>query len=279
MWDCTTTGFMNGNIPDQTEKNMSRLKQTKNFIEYDLKNNFIIEPQARYNDLKERILDVINLYNPKVLLKAGIGHGDLLLDIVNKHNMYCVVVEPSFSAIKDFMKMNETNSDIEKIKFINGDFHDFPVDYYAADLLICVDYLDFFDSGKCINEFKRAIQFDGIFLIATIVLNSNDIEGVYDDFTKMIFPLHNDYYIAEDLTTFLELKEFKIIKNMNLKYKNNLLEKINYFKDAGFNSADDPLAYIKAHKEDFVNFLNMNENYEISEPYYVGLYTRIKPEK
>jgi ubiquinone/menaquinone biosynthesis C-methylase UbiE len=266
---------------------MNRLKQTQNFIDYDLKNNFYIEPKTRYNDIKERVLDVINLYNPKVLVKIGIGQGDLLLDIVNKYNLYCVVVEPSFSAIKDFLQKNDKNPDIEKIKFINGDLHDLPVDYYAADLLICIDYLDFFDSGKCINEFQRVLRFDGIFFIASVVLKSNDIEGVYDDFMKMIFPLHNDYYIAEDLTTFLELKEFKIIKNMNLKYKSNLSEKIDYFKKAGFDTAaseenalsDSTLAFIKAHKEDFSNYLEMKDNFEISEPYYIGLYTRTKPEK
>ncbi len=259
---------------------MSRLKQTQNFIEYDLKNNFIIEPKSRYQDIRERILDIMNLYNPKVVVKAGIGYGDLLLDIVNKYNVYCVVVEPSFPAITDFLRNKEKNPDIEKIKFINGDLHDLPVDYYASDLLICIDYLDFFDSGKCINEFKRALQFDGIFFIATVVLNSDDIEGVYDDFMKMIFPLHNDFYIADDLTTFLELKEFKIIKNMNLKFKNNLLEKIDYFKKIYDPvSRENALDFIKAHKEDFIKYLNMNDDYEISEPYYVGLYTRVKTEK
>jgi ubiquinone/menaquinone biosynthesis C-methylase UbiE len=260
---------------------MSRLKQSQDFIEYELQKNFLIEPDSRYNDLKERLLDTINIYNPKVIVKAGIGHGDLLLDIAAKDNIYIVVVEPSFSAISNFLQNNRQNPYIEKIRFINGDLHDFPVDYYAADLLICIDYLDFFDSGKCISEFKRALQFEGIFFIATVVLNSNDIEGIYDDFMKVIFPLHNDYYIGEDLTTFLELKEFKIIKNMKLKYKNNLKEKIVYFQKAfePASSSENAVQFINEHKEDFKNYLGMTDNFDISEPYYIGLYMREKPEK
>jgi hypothetical protein len=256
---------------------MNRLKQVQDFIDYDLKNNFIIEPKNRYDAVKERLFDVINTYNPGVIVKTGIGHGDILLDMVKKYKSYFVVVEPSFSAIKNFLLSHGNDDDIKKIKFINGDLRDFPVDYYASDLIICIDYLDFFDSSKCMDEFKRALQFDGIFFIATVALDTNDINGVYDDFTRLLFPLHNDYYISEDIITFLELKEFKLVKNMQINFKNNLQLKIDYFQKL-FNTEikQNALDFIQTHKEDFTNLLHMDEEYNISEPYYFGVYMRRK---
>jgi ubiquinone/menaquinone biosynthesis C-methylase UbiE len=256
---------------------MNRLKQVQEFIDFDLKNNFIIEPKSRYEAVRERLFDVINTYNPGVIVKAGIGHGDILVDMVKKFKSYFVVVEPSFSAITDFLRTHGNDSDLQKIKFINGDFHNFPMDYYASDLIICIDYLDFFDSSKCIDEFKRALQFEGIFFFATVALDTNDIDGVYDEFTKLIFPLHNDYYLSEDIITFLELKEFKLIKNMQINFKNNLQSKIDYFHKLYDSAAKEKaLEFINSHKEDFINFLHMNEGYDISESYYFGVYMRKK---
>ena len=256
---------------------MNRLKQVQEFIDFDLNNNFTIEPKNRHEAVKERLFDIINMYNPRVIIKAGLGHGDILQEIVKTFKSHIIVVEPSISAINNFIKNTADDSDAQKIKFINGDFCDFPVDYYAADLIICIDYLDFFDSSKCIDEFKRALQFDGIFFFATVALNADDIDGVYDDFMKIIFPLHNDYYIPEDITTFLELKEFKLIKNINLKFDTNLYSKIEYFRKYYNSSAEEnAVEYIKSHKEDFKNFLKIDENNNISEPYYLGVYMRKK---
>ncbi len=256
---------------------MNRLKQVQDFIDYDLKNNFLIEPKNRYDAVKERLFDVINTYNPGVIVKAGIGHGDILMEMVKKFKSYFVVVEPSFSAISNFLNIHAGDSDTQKIKFINGDLNDFPVDYYASDLTICIDYLDFFNSGKFIDEIKRSLQFDGIFFLSTVVLNSNDIDGIYDDFTRIVFPLHNDYYIPEDIITFLELKEFKLVKNIQINFKNNLNLKIEYFQklyDSG--TKQNALDFIQTHKEEFLNLMQMDENQNISEPYYFGVYMRVK---
>jgi len=259
---------------------MGRLEQVNEFIEYDINKNIIIEPKDRFNDLKERLFDIINSYKHEVIVKAGLGHGELLLEIARNIKSYIVVVEPSFKLITDFLNAYPNDPDIQNIKFLNGDFHEFPVDYYAADLLICTDYLDFFDSGKSINEFRRALKFDGILFLGTVVLNDNDIDGIYDEFIKLIFPLHNDYYLPEDLTTFLTLKEFGIIKNMLLNFESNLVNKIDYFQEIYRNvSKEKALEYIQSNKQKFTELLNMNENFNISEPYYFGVYTRKKPEK
>jgi ubiquinone/menaquinone biosynthesis C-methylase UbiE len=259
------------------EFNMNRLKQVQAFLDYDLKNNIIIEPGNRYSAIKERLFDVINTYNPEVIVKAGIGQGNILLDMVKNFKSYFVVVEPSFSAIKNFLQNHGNDNDIQKIKFINGDLNDFPVDYYASDLIICIDYLDFFNSGKCIDEFKRALQFDGIFFLATIALDGNDIDGIYDDFTRLLFPLHNDFYISEDIITFLELKEFKLVKNMQINFKNNLNMKIEYFQKLYDSEIKkNALNFIEEHKKDFTDLMRMDANYNFSEPYYFGVYMRVK---
>ncbi len=256
---------------------MSRLKKVQEFIEYDLAHNLIIEPADRYDSVRERLFDVINTHKPGVIVKAGLGSGTLLLDIFKEVKATIIVVEPSFAAITDFLKKYDKDYDLKNIRFINGEFSDFPIDYFACDLLICVDYLDFFDSGMSINEFRRALKFDGVFFFSSVVLDNDDIDGIYDEFIKMIFPLHNDYYLAKDITTFLELKEFSLVKNMILKFKINLREKIDHYSKAlGTIPGEKPAEFIMSNKDIFRKLLNLDDDLNILERYYLGVYTRQK---
>ncbi len=253
---------------------MSRLDLVNKFIEFDIDNNHSIEPESRVDAIKERLFDIIKTYKPEVILKAGIGNGKILMDIASEFNSYIVVVEPSLKAIKDFLNSNNDN----EIKFINGDFHDLPVDYYASNLLICIDYLDFFDSSKCIDEFKRAMQFNGILFFSGVVLKNDDVEGIYDDFMRKIFPLHYDYYLADDFNTFLKLKDFDLIKSMHLQFDENLQSQIDYYQEIFNNiNKEEALEFIQTQKDDFKNILGMDENYQISEQYYIGVFMRNKP--
>jgi len=253
---------------------MNRLDAVREFIEFDGQNNYIIEPPSRLSSIKERLFDVINTYKPGVIVKAGVGSGSLLKEISTNFDSYIVVVEPSLKAIKQFIETNKSDD----IKFINGDFHDFPIDYYAADLLICIDYLDFFDSNKTVSEFKRALKIDGVFFLAGVILDEEDIEGIYDDLTRMIFPIHNDYYLASDLKTFLELKDFSLVKSMHLKFENNLDKLTDYFrKKFDKINREQVFEFIKTQKEDFVKLLGMDDQYKINEPYYIGVFMRMKP--
>lgn len=253
---------------------MNRLDAVREFIEFDAQKNFIIEPPARLNSIKERLFDIINIYKPGVIVKAGIGSGTLLREISAGCKSYIVVVEPSLKLIKQFIENNNSAD----IKFINGDFHDFPIDYYAADLLICIDYLNVFDSNKTVSEFRRALKFDGVFFIASVVLEEEDVEGIYDDLTRMIFPIHNDYYLASDLKTFLELKDFSLVKSMRLKFDNNLNELTDYFQNTFSTiNRDQVFDFVKTQKKDFVKLLGMDDQYKISEPYYIGVFMRMKP--
>jgi SAM-dependent methyltransferase len=256
---------------------MNRLTGIRNFIETDRKENFIIEPVQRHDAIRDKILETINTYKPEVIIKAGLGRGQLLAEIARKTDAYISVVEPSYISIKNFLESYGNDDKIKKIKFINGDFHEFPLDYYAADLLICVDYLDFFDSGQSINEFKRALKFGGILFFSTVTLNDNDIEGIYDDLTRMIFPLHNDFYIADDLDTFLNLKEFDSVNNYRLEFKTNLETKLDYFfKIYNSDSKVKALEYIESNKAEFKNLMSMKDNFDIMEPYYIGIFKRRK---
>lgn len=255
---------------------MTRLDEINEFLEHDYKKNAVIEPEHRYDVLKERIFEIIETCNPRVIVKAGLGNGKLIFEIAEKYDSYFVVVESSFMLIKEFLAKYEGNSVLEKIRFINGDFTNFPVDYYAADLLLSIDFLDFIESGRAIDEFRRAIQFDSMFFIASVVLNDEDIEGAYDDFMRILFPLHNDYYLKSDLNTVLDLNEFRCIKDKMLYFDEDLKSKIEYFKELYSNPDQDPDEFILNNKEVFDSHYKMNDGI-ISVPYYMGLFSREKP--
>lgn len=256
------------------ENLMGRLEEVSKFVEYNIKNNLIIEPDFRLDEVTQRLIDVINTYKPGIIVKAGIGSGKMLKTLESKSDSYIVVVEPSIKAINKFIEDNKST----RIKFINGDFDGFPIDYYAADLIICIDYLDFLDSAKTVSEFRRTLKVDGILFVACVVLNEKDIEGIYDDFTRMIFPLHNDYYLASDLKTFLELKEFSLIKSMHLEFSNNIKILAEYFSDIFKNSKkEEALQYVEKYRGELGKIMNLDSEMEIKEPYYVGVFMRMKP--
>lgn len=256
---------------------MNRFDEIVSFIEYDHKNNMVIEPEKRWSKIRDHLLDLLTTYKPKVIIKAGLGSGRLLIDIAQNTTAYIAVVEPSMTIIVDFLTTNKNEPCMEKIHIINGDFNSFPIDYFAADMLISIDYLDFLESGKVVDEFQRALQFDGILFLAGIVLNDDDIDGLYDDFMKEAFPLHNDYYLREDLKTFLDLNDFSFIKGTIEHYDSDLVALVNYFKELYKDTSTDPMKQIENHREEFVNLYKLSENV-ISEPYYIGLFMRRKPE-
>lgn len=254
---------------------MKRLQEIIEFIESDRANGYYLEPDSRYAKIRERLFDVIDTYKPKVIVKAGLGNEKLLIDIVENYNITLVVVEPSWSVLMEFLQHFSEENAMERIRLINGDFQEFPVDYYAADLLICLDYLSFFDSSKSLDEFKRALQFEGILFFSGIVLVNEDIEGIYDDFKRIIFPLHNDYYLEADLKTFIELKDFTFLKGMMTHFEKNLRSEIEYFYGIFKNPpAEEALGFIESNREDFIRFYSLDEDLNIKEPYFIGYFSR-----
>lgn len=255
---------------------MQRFKKLQQWNIYEFQKKYFIEPDSRHGMVMEKIRDVIKTYNPRVIVKAGLGNGSVLLDLVNDlKGVTLVVVEPSLKIMEQFIAENSENQKLQDIGFINGDFRNLPVDYYAADLIISIDNLDIQETAPVIDEFRRALQFDGHLLFAGVVLDDDDIDGVYDDFIRGIFPLHNDYYIKDDLKTFLNLKEFSFIKGKVESFEYNIeqiLEHLNeLYGPCDFKSSE----FIEENRSVFTEIYGMNEG-KILIPYFTGLFMRRK---
>jgi len=255
---------------------MERLKQLQEWSIYEYGRRFFVEPESRHELVMNKLRDIIKTYNPKVIVKAGLGSGKIILDLISeKSGIYLVIVEPSMKIIEEFLKENSANEKVKDIAFINGDFMNFPVDYYAADLVISVDNLDVQETAPVIDEIKRILQFDTHFLFAGVVLDDDDIDGVYDDFIRMIFPLHNDYYLEDDLKTFLNLKEFSFIKGKNESFEYNIDEMISHITGLYGSPEEDPEKYIDENRDTFTELYKL-QGRTMKIPYFTGLFMRRK---
>lgn len=257
---------------------MSRLAQIKGFLEFEGKRNRMIEPPSHLEAVWERLLDVVHTYRPGVIVKTGIGSGLLLESLARESDSYIVVVEPSSSLVAEFLGAHRGDESMKKINFIIGDFHDFPIDYYKADLLVTVDILDLFDASRCLDEFKRALQWEGILFMSGVVLDDRDVEGVYDDFVRSVSPLHNDFYLEEDLMTFLELKEFSFIKGMRLSFTRSLKDDIEHYESFyGKGLAGSAGEYLKYNSGEMESMYGLDGDMNITEHYFVGYFMKNKP--
>lgn len=255
---------------------MERLKELQEWSIYEYGRRFFIEPESRHEMVMNKIRDIIKTYSPKVVVKAGLGSGKIILDLVSeKTGIYLVVVEPSLKLIEQFLKENSENEKVKEIAFVNGDFINFPVDYYAADLVISVDNLDVQETAPVIDEIKRILQFDAHFLFAGIVLDDDDIDGIYDDLIRMIFPLHNDYYLEDDLKTFLGLKEFSFIKGKNEAFEYSIDDMFKHIRELYGASKEDPEKFIEDNRDKFTELYKLSER-RVKVPYFTGLFMRKK---
>jgi len=255
---------------------MERFKKLQEWSIYEFDKKFFVEPESRHEMVMEKIRDVIKTYNPKVIVKAGLGSGRVLLDLINDlKGVSLIVVEPSLKIIEGFLALNSDNEYIKDIRFINGDFRNLPIDYYAADLIISIDNLDVQETAPVIDEFRRALQFDGHFLFAGVVLDDEDIDGVYDDLIRSVFPLHNDYYIKDDLKTFLNLKEFTFIKGKVETFEYNIDKILKHISGLYEIDSFKPNEYIETNREVFTELYGMKDGM-IYTPYFTGLFMRRK---
>ena len=256
---------------------MNRAEEIIKLLEYDFNRNFAIEPEFRLGKIREILFDEIKRTNPRVIVKTGIGNDKLLLDIINNFDSYIVVVEPSFNNIEAFIEKYKGDQILERLKIINGDFSALPIDYYAANLIINIDLLDILDSAKVIDELREALDFESKLFIATIVLNEDDLDGIFDEFMRLISPVHNDYYLAEDLNTILDLNGFINI-NMNVElYQWDYMEMRDYFVSIFQKQKDNPEKYLKEHIENFKKLYKIKKS-KMLIPYYIGTFFRKKPE-
>ena len=254
---------------------MPRIQAMTDYIKACQQKGMMIESRNRYDLVRSRLFDVIKTFSPSVIVKAGLGTGQLVSDMARNVSCALVVVEPSIQLIRDFMEKDENRDILSKIHLVNGSLTSMPVDYYVCDLLVCVDYLDFIDSSKAIDEFRRVLGFEKHLFVATTVLAEDDLDGVFDDLMHGIFPLHNDYYIPADLSTILELNEFRLFKEKTDTYDENIEDMLNFFKVL-YPGQGDPSTFIDQHSQDLVRLYGMKDGV-LSPVYYTAVFTRKKP--
>ncbi len=256
---------------------MTRYNEIKSFLEHEYMNRIIIEPDSRYTLLRERLMDSIKINNPKVIVKIGIGNPELLFDIIERFKLTLCVVESSYSTISKFVEEYGDREGFSKIYIINGDFQILPIDYFVADMIISIDYLDFIDSARAIDEYRLSLEFESVLFVGIIVLNDDDIEGVFDDYMRMIFPLHNDYYLESDLNTVMGLNEFKLLSMDIIEIRMNLADMrehmFDYFGDTG---EYDPEFIEK--KLEVLDSLYRYDDETVTLPYFTGTFMRKKTE-
>lgn len=255
---------------------MTRLQQLQELSISEYSKKYLIEPEARHELLMNKISDIIETYKPGVIVKAGLGSGKIILDMISMNKKFTlVIVEPSLRVIENFINDNRDNEKIENVRFINGEFTRFPVDYYAADLLITIDNLDVQETAPVIDEFRLALQFDAHLLFAGVVLDDDDLEGVFDDYMRILSPIHNDFYLKDDLKTFLNLKDFSFIKGKMEQFSCNLNELKANLKELYGEPQGDPDQFIEENRNIFDELYELNDN-NLKLPYFVGLFMRRK---
>ncbi len=257
---------------------MTRLDEVRKFLEYDGARGVIIEPAYRRGHVIERLFDVMNDYNPGVIVKAGLGSGEILLALARRGSGYIVVVEPSLELARRFLEAHKGEPAMDRVHFIIGDFHDFPVDYYKADLLLCADCMNIFDSSRCVDEFRRALQFDGILFLAGVVLDNADVDGAYDDFIHSLFPLHNDYYLEDDLKTMMDLNEFRFLKGTVIDFPMDMGAFTSYFKELYPEVSVERARGIAVELSPVLSELYGFQGDSFREKYFLGCFMRNKPE-
>ena len=253
-----------------------RSLEVQRFMDYCFNEQKYIEPPERDDSNIARVADVINTYNPETIVKAGVGSGRLLAEMSKRGKSRIVVVEPSLSVIHSFIEIYGNDS-TKNISFISGDFNNFPVDYYAADMIIAIDNISFIESSSAIDEFRRALQFDGILYLSTPVLSEDDEEGVFDDYLRTFFPLHNEFYMDSELKTVMKLNEFSLIKANSEIYRQPATELSNFFDKIYKNRVIERDALVESHREILSACYGLNDGV-LDIPYCSGVFMRMKPD-
>ncbi len=242
-------------------------------LEYDANLHTLIEPDDRFEMVFERLKDCIETYKPHVIVKIGLGNPKYIEAIMQLSKALCVVVDPSLPLLQSFYAAHSHHEWMNRFYGIAGNYNDFPVDYYKADMIVCVDYLDILDTGRAVDEFRRALQFDGVFFLAGFVLPNDDIEGIFDEIAHTINTLHTDYYLEDDLKTFLTLNEFGLAKSHTEKIKINLLKLAEYLgTDTGQLNQ-----LVNENKELLLSLYDIQEDGSVVLPYVISAYIRQKP--
>jgi ubiquinone/menaquinone biosynthesis C-methylase UbiE len=256
---------------------MTQNETINSFVEYESEKRRIIEPAYRHAITDANLRKALDTYKPSVVVKAGVGAGELLLTIAEKAGS-CVCVEPSMKAIEMFKAKYAGDQRLAKIQLVNGHFFALPIDYYKADMFVCVDYFDFILSSYAMEEFKRATQFEGLYFFGGVVLNDGDVEGLYDDLIRKMNPLHNDYYLAGDFKTYMHLKDYTALSDGVETFRLDLGEFEKYWADAPFNEKKPDRkeieSFIAENKQTLTELYALDGDNRINELYCTALYRK-----
>lgn len=252
-----------------------KITTLKELFEYDAHSHTLIEPDERFEIITSRLADCIQTYKPAVIVKIGLGNPKYIEAIMQQSKALLVVVEPSLELLHSFYTVHNNKEWMNRLYAIAGNFHDFPIDYYKADMLVCIDTLDMLDTGRAIDEFRRALQFEGVLFLAGFVLPNEDIEGVFDEIAHAINPLHTDYYLEDDLKTFLSLNEFGLVKSHAEKMSINLFLVAQYL-DAAYENVQ---KLIEENREILSSLYNLQDDSTVTLPYAISAFIRQKPSR
>lgn len=187
---------------------MGRENAVNRFVEHDLRRGLVIEPSRRRDAVRDGLIRAAKTHAPGVAVKLGAGEGELACVLAQHVSKKLIVVDPSYEALDLFRKKYAHDPSFAKIECVCGSFFALPVDYFKADFVAVIDYLDLADSYRTVDEIVRVLRHEGILFFGGIVLDDRDVEGAYDEFVHAANPFHNDYYLESDLETFLKLKNF-----------------------------------------------------------------------
>jgi hypothetical protein len=217
------------------------------------------------------VLSSVKLHSPSNVLIIG-AVKEITLAIAPFVRIVVILEEDESLALKFAGDMPKN------VKVICGRATDLPVDYNVIDMAICVDYLDLYDSSRLIDELKRSIEYEGLFLIAGRVCANTDLDGVYDELYRTLNPFHNDYYLVDDLKTILSLKELAFVNDSTFTFTTDMASfAASMDQISGESRAEKMKIFIDDNQESLKTIYKLN-NTSIEEHYFAGLFRRLKPE-
>lgn len=242
------------------------------FVRDTSKNRLTIDNQGSAQKTQQFATTSVKIHSPENVLIIGseISLACALSSLVK--NVFVLVEDGSLAVSR------ETGLP-KNVRFICGRATDLPIDYHSVKMAICADYLDLYDSSRLIDELKRALEFEGLLMIAGRVCNDDDLEGIYDELYRKMNPFHNDFYLVSDLKTMLGLKEIKPVNEDTFTFTTDMsLFSAKMDEISGESLTESALSYIDQNRDQFSKLYDLDSKYHIKEHYYTGLFRCQKPE-
>ncbi len=142
-------------------------------------------------------------------------------------------------------------------------------------MVISIDHIDFIESSSNFDEFRRVLCTNGVLFISTVVLNESDLEGLYDEFIKESFPIHNEYYLENDLITVLKLNKFNFMQKTVNSLRVDMTQLFEFFTKKFEEIDESHLKRIDQMSDELKKMYDFKEK-SISLPYFTGIFLKEK---